>query len=145
MEKDFDRWNEKKKRIHAAHFNDFVNEREVWWCRIGVNVGVEADGKHDNFERPVLVLRKFNKKSVLIVPLTLQVKDNPYHIVGEHNNEKFAAVISQVRLVSTNRLLRLIYRMDSGVFGQIKKAVGEMIIQNRPPLARGPRRPHGHK
>jgi mRNA interferase MazF len=69
MEKDFDRWNKKKKTLHQTHFTHFVHEREVWWCALGANVGVEADGKHDNFERPVLVLRKFNRDAVLVVPL----------------------------------------------------------------------------
>jgi mRNA interferase MazF len=56
MEKDFDRWNKKKKALNETDFTDYVHEREVWWCALGVNVGLEADGKHDNFERPVLVL-----------------------------------------------------------------------------------------
>ena len=147
MKKDFDGWNKKKKDLHAGTFSDFVHEREVWWCAVGANIGVEADGKHDNFERPILVLRKFNKDSVLIVPLTLQPKDNPYHIVAEHNGEKFAAVISQMRMISTKRLLRLVYKMDSDIFFRIQTAVSEMVVsqRNRPPLARGPRWPHGHK
>ena len=60
MEKDFDRWNEKKKYTHKREFADHVHEREVWWSALGVNIGVEIDGKHENFERPVLVVRKFN-------------------------------------------------------------------------------------
>ncbi len=148
MEKDFDRWNEKKKRIHIADFADFVNEREVWWCALGLNVGVEADGKHDNFERPVLVVRKFNKDSVLIVPLTSHPKDNPYYIPFKHEGREFAAIISQMRLISTNRLLRLIYKMDNSVFKTVQISLSENILRipvtNRPPLARGPRRPHGH-
>jgi hypothetical protein len=62
MEKDFDRWNKKKKTLHQTDFTDFVHEREVWWCALGANVGVEADGKHDNFERPVLVPSKIQSR-----------------------------------------------------------------------------------
>jgi len=61
MNKDFDKWNKRKKRIHEGSFDDFVHAREVWWCAVGVNIGVEADGKHTNFERPVLIIRKFSK------------------------------------------------------------------------------------
>ena len=64
MEKDFDRWNEKKKYTHKREFADHVHEREVWWSALGVNIGVEIDGKHENFERPVLVVRKFNNDFV---------------------------------------------------------------------------------
>jgi mRNA interferase MazF len=127
MEKDFDRWNNKKKALHETRFTDYVHEREVWWCALGVNLGVEADGKNDNFERPVLVLRKFNRDAVLVVPLTSRVKDNPFHAPFLHDGEKFAAVISQIRLISTKRLLRRLYRMDSSVFAEIKRVVLVML------------------
>jgi mRNA interferase MazF len=75
----------------------------VWWCALGINVGVEADGKHDNFERPVMVLRKFNRDAILVVPLTSRTKDNPYHAPFQHQGETFSAVVSQIRLISTKR------------------------------------------
>src|SRR5579864_8524776 len=57
MPKNFDAWNEQKKvadgREIASDF--FFHERELWWCALGANMGVEADGKHDLFERPVLI------------------------------------------------------------------------------------------
>ena len=80
MQKDFDRWNEKKKRINRSAFIDYVNEREVWWCTLGVNVGSEQDGSLDVFERPILVVRKFNKDTVLVVPLTSSPGRTPYHM-----------------------------------------------------------------
>jgi mRNA interferase MazF len=143
MRKDFDRWNEKKKTLNEVTFSDYVHEREVWWCALGINVGVEADGKHDNFERPVLVIRKFNTDAVLVVPLTSRVKKNPYHAVFKHDGETFSAVVSQIRLVSTKRLLRRLYRMDSSIFEKIQSTM-PMAIRNRPPLSWGPRGPHGH-
>jgi mRNA interferase MazF len=143
MEKDFDRWNKRKKTLNETTFTDYVHEREMWWCAIGINVGVEADGKNNNFERPVLVLKKFNQDAVLVVPLTSRVKDNPYHATFQHEGKMFAAVISQIRLVSTKRLLRNVYRMDSSIFDEIQRMV-LLSIQNRPPFLRGPRGPHGH-
>ena len=128
MEKDFDGWNEQKKQIHANAFDDYVHAREVWWCAIGANVGVEADGKHDTFERPVLVLRKFSKDAVLVVCLTSRVKkDNPYHFVVRHEGKDFAAVLSQMRLVSTKRLRRKIYTMDSSLVERIREAVCRLV------------------
>jgi hypothetical protein len=64
MSKNFDAWNEQKKvadtREIARDF--FFHEREVWWCALGANVGMEADGKHDQFERPVLIVNKFQQR-----------------------------------------------------------------------------------
>jgi mRNA interferase MazF len=127
MGKDFDRWNAKKKDLNEKTFNQFVHEREVWWCALGANVGVEADGKHDTFERPVLVLRKFNKDSVLVAPLTSRAKLNPYQWPFHHDGQLFAAVFSQIRLVSTKRLLRKMYRMDARIFLDIKRAILVML------------------
>jgi mRNA interferase MazF len=121
MAKDFDRWNGKKKELNESDFNGYVHEREVWWCALGVNVGVEADGKHDNFERPVLIVRKFSRDSVLIIPLTTRTQIRPYHVMFEHSGGRVAASLSQVRLISTKRLLRKLYRMDSAIFDQIIK------------------------
>ena len=60
MEKDFDRWNEIKKATDAADEGArlYFREGEVWWVRLGHNVGYEANGKSREFTRPVVVLKK---------------------------------------------------------------------------------------
>jgi mRNA interferase MazF len=127
MEKDFDRWNRKKKALNASDFNRYVHEREVWWCALGVNVGVEADEKHDNFERPVLILYKFSRDGVLVVPLTSRVKPNPYFAPFWHDGKPYAAVFSQIRLISTKRLLRKMYRMDQRIFDDIRRLISVLV------------------
>ena len=143
MNKDFDEWNQKKKKLHEIDFTGYVKEREVWWCAVGINIGVEADGKHSDFERPVLVVRKFSKDAVLIVPVTTKVKKNPYHFSYVHNGRGFALVISQVRLISTKRLLRKIYRMDDKIFQSLITELAS-LINKRPPQEWGPRRTNVH-
>jgi mRNA interferase MazF len=127
MQKEFDRWNRHKKTVQDKTFADYVHAREVWWCALGVNVGSEQDGSGDFFERPVLVLRKFNKNAVLVVPLSRTRKRTRYHVAGRHQGIEFAAIISQVRLVSTKRLTRKIYQMDRTIFAVIVAAVQAMI------------------
>ena len=127
MDKDFDGWNEIKKQTNESTFTDFVHTREVWWCSLGINIGFEQDGKHDSFERPILVLRKFNKNVVLAIPLTTRVKKNPYHVTFMHERQEYSALISQIQLVSTKRLKRRMYRMDSTIFKNIRDAVRAMV------------------
>ena len=127
MNKDFDNWNEKKKQIHDKTFVDYVHSREVWWCSLGLNIGFEQDGKHEFFERPVLVIKKFSRDTVLIVPLSSRLKNNNYQINFTHTGKYFSALISQLRLISTKRLRRKMYKMDSSVFGSICSEIRKMI------------------
>lgn len=61
--KEFDKWIKKKKNLHEQASNPpHINERDVWWTSIGVNVGFEEDGKNENFVRPVLVVKSLITK-----------------------------------------------------------------------------------
>lgn len=126
--KDYDTWNEKKKLIQAREFQRFVHEREIWWCSIGLNVDDEEDGKNDQFERPVLVIKKFNRHVVLGVPLTTKFKDNKYYFNFEHDNVKFAAILSQLRLHSTKRFSRRVRRINKNLYNDIKKKIIEVCF-----------------
>ena len=62
--KNFDNWNIKKKILDKNDVDDlkiFFNNRQIWWCAVGNNIGLEQNGKGENFERPVLIFKKFNK------------------------------------------------------------------------------------
>jgi hypothetical protein len=64
MQKDFDGWNKLKKAIDASDDQRlYFHEGDIWWVRLGVNVGYEIDGKQREFSRPVVVLRKYNQYS----------------------------------------------------------------------------------
>ncbi len=65
MKKDFDCWNDIKKKLDESKKTLFFKERDVWWCSIGLNVGDEENGKNQFFSRPVLVVRKFNNRLFL--------------------------------------------------------------------------------
>ncbi len=79
MKKDFDSWNILKKDLQKSENKFFFHEREIWWCSIGVNVGFEQDGRSDTFERPVLVIKKFNQDIFLGLPMTSAQKDGAYY------------------------------------------------------------------
>ena len=42
MLKNFDEWNGQKKKVHNRDEQIIFHEREIWWCSLGVNVGVET-------------------------------------------------------------------------------------------------------
>ena len=42
----FDEWNEEKKTIHLQQGeNIFINPRDIWYVKLGLNIGNEQNGK----------------------------------------------------------------------------------------------------
>lgn len=98
MIKDFDGWNDKKKKIHKEESAPFYHEREVWWCSLGINIGSEQDGTGKNFDRPIVIIRGFNKNVCLGVSLTGKKKEGKFYFyLGEIEGRKASVVLSQVR------------------------------------------------
>lgn len=126
--KEFDAWNEDKKRIHYADKNVWFKAREIWFVSLGVNVGIEIDGKHNGFERPVLVLRKINRKSAIVVPLTSTIKEkDPMFITYDISGVKKSATITQMRFIDSQRLRRKVGMMTEEDFAKVKSAVKQLF------------------
>lgn len=97
---------------------------------MGLNVGNEQDGKNDDFVRPVLVLKKFNNRIFLGIPLTTKLKPgNRFYVNLTHKSQEVAAVISQIRLFDVRRLKRKMYRLDENQFSAIRKAFTDTIME----------------
>lgn len=129
MEKDFNKWNERKKETDAGIVGIVFYEREAWWAYAGVNIGVEMDGKHERFLRPVIVVRKFNKDMALIVPTTAQNKQgNKYYltVVGD-DNKKYTVCLSQIRAISSKRLFRKVGTIDRASYDNLLEKLSDMI------------------
>lgn len=141
MEKDFDRWNSTKKNIEKKDWHTLYREQEVWWCSIGANVGFEQDGKNELFERPVLIFRKFNKEMFWALPMTSKNKEGKFYHPIMLNGITRSIILSQLRLLSTKRLIRRVSKISDKEFGRIGKAIIDVIKTD--PL-RGPRVPNGN-
>lgn len=118
--KDFETWNIEKIGIDKRNHHPYCNEREIWWCSLGINVGVEVDGKNGKFERPSLILKYINKDIVLVIPLTSKQKSDVNHCKITTVNRVSFAKISQIRVISTKRLLRKINTLEIGEFNRVK-------------------------
>jgi mRNA interferase MazF len=103
--KEFDLWNEKKKEIEQSDVQRLCREREVWWCALGVNIGSEQDGKNELFERPVLILKRYNMDLILVLPITSTEKDNMYYVKIKSVMAS-SVILSQIRAIDCKRLLR---------------------------------------
>lgn len=125
--KDFQDWHKLKSDLHKQKRIVYFRKKEVWWCSLGVNIGFEQDGKNNNFERPVLVLKKFNKDVLWILPLTSRNKIGKYYFQIRYNNKMYSVILSQIRLISSKRLLRKIRIFSDIEFEKVRESVKELI------------------
>ncbi|MEK9181481.1 MAG: type II toxin-antitoxin system PemK/MazF family toxin [Patescibacteria group bacterium] len=126
MEKEYDDWNINKKQLSLAK-RAYFHKGDVWFTSIGKNIGDEEDGKNSTFERPILIVRKFNNNIFLGVPLTSnENKDGKYY----HRLISFSdstVILSQVRLFDAKRLLRLMGKIENEELKEIKVKIGKIV------------------
>jgi mRNA interferase MazF len=120
MKKDFLKWHKVKELIHDSREIPYFYEREIWFCSLGLNLGFEQDGKNELFERPVVILRKFNKHVFLAVPLSSKVKRGKYYMVFVYENVEYTALLSQVRLLDSKRLTRKVRTLPDKDFERLR-------------------------
>ena len=126
--KDFDSWNKEKKSLENVGHNTLVfHEREIWWCSIGINLGDEQDGKNELFERPVLILKKFNNKVAWVLPMSTKQKDGIYYHNLGHDGKVFTVILSQLRLASVKRFRRLVRKISPHQFELIQNKLINFI------------------
>ncbi len=100
-------WTKLKIRLHTKEERaPFFKERDIWWTSIGQNIGNEQDGKNETFERPVLIIKKFNHDIFWGLPLTSQDKKGVYYVSFQQHDRICTVILSQLRLWSSKRLLR---------------------------------------
>jgi mRNA-degrading endonuclease toxin of MazEF toxin-antitoxin module len=128
MQKDFDVWNEKKKAIHAQPTALFCHERQLWWCSLGLNIGSEQDGSNVEYRRPVLILKGLSQETCFVVPLTTSSRVHRLRpSVGLIEGKEACALLSQIRVIDTKRLVKRIGYLDRKIFYDIKKTVKNMF------------------
>ena len=127
MEKDFNKWNEVKKRTNAESPRLYT-VREIWWCRFGINIGTEQNGDDEKFLRPALILRGFGADACLVAPLTTSARKHPLRLaIGLVDGREARANLSQIRVVDTRRLVEKIGFIEKETFAGIRKAVRGLL------------------
>ena len=134
MEKDFDKWNTKKKRLDGHEYQPpLVSEGDLWWCAVGENVGIETSGKSEHFTRPVVVLKKFGRLGFFGIPTTTKKREGTWYVSFVHKEVPEVAMLSQARVFSYKRLDKKMGTLDAGDFIKVKEAFMRLFT-NDPPL-----------
>lgn len=138
--KNFQAWHLLKERIHnkKQRLNGY-KERDVWWVSMGHNIGVEQDGKGENFERPVLVVKGFNRELFWGIPLSTTERRSQFHFPFEVNGVTSVAILSQARAFDTMRLINKIGMISETDFNVLKEKVTELfgLKNSSPPPKQG--------
>ena len=127
MEKDFDRWNIKKKTIDANKPLADFHPREIWWCSIGVNVGSEQHSQTSDFSRPVIIIKKFTRDIFWGIPLTTRTKPLNFRFRLKINGQNNDALILQMRTYDRRRLVRKIDMLSKKEFTNLLNLIRKLI------------------
>lgn|SRR3989338_6398832 len=133
----FDEWNVEKKKIHEKEPPSFyIKPRQVWFTKMGENIGSEQNGKKE-FSRPVLVLSQVGSLFFTVALTTkgkptnsfyLKLKDismNEDHL--EHLGNSWL-ILSQVRVMDKRRFLEKIGTVGQEEFGEIKQKLTTLLL-----------------
>jgi mRNA interferase MazF len=101
----------------------FCNQREIWWCCIGLNVGSEVDGKNELFERPVIIIKVFNSNMIRVAPLTSKIKEDSHHYIIRYLGREGSVILSQMKTISPKRLSRKMTRLDKVQFNRLVETI----------------------
>ena len=125
----YDKWNEIKKDIEVKNRKFTFKVREIYWLRVGQNVGYEIYGKGEEFLRPVLIFRKFSKESFLGIPLSSQLKEDMFHFQFTPINKvkTNSAILSQIRLFSSKRIHDKMGKISNEDFENLKEKLKKLL------------------
>jgi mRNA interferase MazF len=127
MQKDFDKWNEIKKRTDSE-VRRLYTVREIWWCRLGINIGTEQDGSGEWYVRPCIILRGFGSDACLVAPLTTSRREHSLRIsVGIVDGREARVNLSQLRVIDTRRLEEKIGFLAKDKFTDIRKVARSLF------------------
>ena len=138
MIKRFLEWIGLKEQIHSAeNIPPLFKENEIWWCYVGENVGVEVNGKNEQFTRPIFILKKYDKYSFLGLSLTTKNKEGSWFVLITFNGIDQTVVLSQGRVYDYRRFKEKIGELNEKDAQKVREEYLKLhtrSIKNRPPV-----------
>ena len=120
---DFDKWNTIKKDVNSCTVRRSFKTRDIFYMKMGHNVGFEQNGKGADFVRPVLILKKITNDMFIGIPLSSQIKEGSWFYKFDFNkNGKISsniAILPQIKMYSSKRLLNRIGKIKNNIFNYV--------------------------
>lgn len=116
--KNYDDWNQVKKSTNKNKRKLGIKPREIFWAKIGQNIGSEEYGKDKNFARPIIIIRQLKNDSYF----------HKFKYINKQNGEvENSAMILQFRVFSIKRLMNKAGIVNKSDFQIIIKKCKEII------------------
>ncbi len=128
MKDQFKNWNNLKTQINKKQNSSLFNEREICFVNLWKNIWFEQDWKHEKFERPVIVLKKFSSLTFIWIPLTGKEKKWKFYFPLNLKWRITSAILSQIRLFDAKRIERKIWYISKENFEQLKLKLQKLIF-----------------
>lgn len=129
MNKLYDSWNKVKKTTNKENGLVGFKQREIFYMKMGTNIGYEQNGKGEEFVRPVLIFKKFTKDIFLGIPLSTTQRTGSFFFEFKFLDNKISsAILVQARLFSSKRLLNKIGIIDRNNFNILSEKYKKLIF-----------------
>lgn len=123
------RWCEIKILLAEHSSSVLFKEGEIWWYRIGMNVGHEAYGKGASFARPVLIFKKLSNDFFIGIPLTSKKKEGTWFVRFVLNDKENCIILSQARALDGIRLIERMGALGDDQFESVKMALYNLLFK----------------
>ncbi len=104
--KDFFGWIKKKESINIKnHKPPMVSEGDIWWCRVGLNIGTEIYGKSNKYSRPGIIYKKLSHSFYLVIPTTSKNKEGSWYCNFNFKEQNITACLHQIRVCRLQKII----------------------------------------
>ncbi|HRX63954.1 MAG TPA: type II toxin-antitoxin system PemK/MazF family toxin [Candidatus Absconditabacterales bacterium] len=125
----FDKRNEQKRETDKSETKVYFKERDIFFIKMGKNIGREQNGKGAEFARPVIIIKKFTNHLFRGIAITTKEKEGIYYYNFELQKDRGnrIAILSQIKLYDSKRLLSKIGFINKKDFLNIRKKLTELL------------------
>jgi mRNA interferase MazF len=126
--KNFNDWNKLKivldRQINFQH----PKVGEIWWCRIGINVGSEIFGKGREYTRPVLVVNDEGNESCVGIPLSSKLKVSKYCcVINTVDGKSHTTSVYQMKNIDKRRFKEKVYDLNKTEYSKVRDCFLELF------------------
>ena len=129
---EFEVWCKLKTKVDSKEKIIGFKERNIAFIHMGRNIGMEQNGKGDLFLRPVIVVKRLNRRLFFGIPMTSKEKSGSFFLPIAYTHKgreyKSTAILAQAKVFDAARIRYLKGMIRIEDFKQLKKRFEELTL-----------------